>query len=115
MSSLQATPDQLQAPAVFVVSHPTDVVSARSSRAVSSLPGIAEQVGGKTMTRRARTVRSRAEGGGSLIRALGWVVREGGARGSDYEDYGKQEESVMIAGNTVVIYLLGRSLCLKIT
>ena len=52
------------------------------------------------MPRRARTVRSRAGGGGSLIRALGWVVREGGARGSDYEDYGKQEESVMIAGNT---------------
>ena len=81
VSSLQTTPDQLQAPAVFVVFHPTDVVLAKSRRTASSLPGIAEQVGGKTMTRRARTVRSRARGGGSLIRALGWVVREGGARG----------------------------------
>ena len=81
MSFLQVTPDQSQAPAVFEVSHPTDVVSARSSRAVSSPPGIAEQVGGKIMTRRrARTACSRAGRGVSLIRALGWVVREGSAR-----------------------------------
>ena len=82
VSFLQLTPPQEQAPVVFVVSHPTDVVLARSSRAVSSPPGIAEQVGRKFMTRRrARTVCSRAGGGDSLIRALGWVVREGSARG----------------------------------
>ena len=82
VSFLQVIPDQLQAPAVFVVSHPTDVVLVRSSRAASSPPGIAEQVGRKIMTRRrARTVCSRARGGDSLIRALGWVVREGSARG----------------------------------
>ena len=81
VSSLQVTPDQLQASVVFVVSHPTDVVLARSSREVSSPPGIAEQDGGKIMTRRrVRTVRGRAGGGGSLIRVLGWVVREGGVR-----------------------------------
>ena len=68
---------------VFVVFHPTDVdMSATSSRAASSPPGIAEQVGRKIMTRRrARTVFSRAGGGDGLIRALGWVVREGSARG----------------------------------
>ena len=98
-----------------MVFHPSDVdMLAKSSRTASSLPGIAEQVGGKTMTRRARTVRSRAGGGGSLIRALGWVVREGGARGSDYEDYGDRKNPLCLPG-TQVISLLGRSLCLKIT
>ena len=82
VSSLQVIPDQLQAPAVFVVFHPTDVVLARSSRTASSLPGIAEQVGRKIMTRRrARTVRGRAGRGDSLIRGAGGVAREGAARG----------------------------------
>ena len=92
MSFPQVMPSQSQAPMVFVVSHPSDVVLARSSRAASSLPGIAEQEGGKIMTRRrARTACSRAGRGDSLIRALGGVARKGGARGSDYEDYGDRK------------------------
>ena len=84
VSSLQTTPDQLQAPAVFVAFHPTDVVLAKLSRTASSLPGIAEQVGGQIMARRrARTVRGRAGRGDSLITGEGGAAREVGARGSE--------------------------------
>ena len=95
VSSLQTTPDQLQAPAVFVVFHPTGVVLAKLSRTASSLPGIAEQVGGKIW---------REEGRGRCVAGQGVeIASSGGKEGSrgrgvrggvNYEGYGEQEESV---------------------